>query len=700
MSLGLIIPLVSIGLATLVVVSCLIWHSWYGRKVKKVQGRYELSQIVTNLSSSLQTGACYSEWNNTPKSSIRSATPLRQISESRRDGTASRLRCGHLGRISESPEDRLVRQRAKMSTSPCTRAAPADKAEVFTCDDSIASMISKWKADVPTVSGSLQHHLESPLNAPYMSQSYPNLALSAQAPFSPYHLTWVSPSPMVHSHSVVVDSGQCGIYPIATRLTSAGTVSDATTNSSWKSPYHPNYNTPTGSDTDCSPIPPPNTILNHTRSVNTPESHHHPGAAVGPCITENTVNLHTTGGRIMAHPYIPQTQCKSHPAENGHFISGKKAQVVNIRTCSDGGTSHSCPGNVGSWHYNKMYRHSCDICQDQSRGWSAMAHHHSGPGDMANSCEECYSGLTSADTSMCPMMGSSGNTSMVHPACRRVSLPYLLLASFNNSATGSRVLPASGGSSVCGQVDSCETSRSGSNFTAVGNHSGYQGGISHSTSVNNTNASSGKNTTTSHGSGANTTVQGISSIQGTPGGRGILGSLTPSTQQGDSMETTGLTTDTGNTLSNTAHSAPAAFASFNMSISGQNGARASLEDNGNAQTLEWDSFAHENPIRSDGSHHGNPQNNSITDDVFSPASKTDSSLRSVSLSPFRVEALAVISGRASFVSVVGSENSGFHWDSSYDALNAPGQSSQSAAFPEPPPYTPTVPVLADTQYWV
>ena len=203
-------------------------------------------------------------------------------------------------------------------------------------------------------------------------------------------------------------------------------------------------------------------------------------------------------------------------------------------------------------------------------------------------------------------------------------------------------------------------------------------------------------------SGTSTTIQGLSSIQDTANAGGILGPATPSTQQGDSIEITGLTADASNPFYS---SAPAAYASFHVPVS-------TSHDSSKKDNLEWDSFAENNARKSIDSHQSHLQSvgTSLADDVFSPISKTDSSLRSMSLSPFRLAAVAASSARAGAVSA-GSSNGGFHWDSSYDPFNGSNTSAKGQHNPtehelsrpehaELHLYATTVPVLAEAQYWV
>ena len=169
-------------------------------------------------------------------------------------------------KISESPEDKLA---AKMAALGLKRGS-VDFFSPTEYDDSLLSMLSRLRLDIPSVSGSI--HSPYPMPAPppdyYMSEvthSYPNINMQhSQTSFSPYlHLTWVSPIPQhrtAFSDPNILSSKD---KPLANSIESSQTSTNPITNScSWKSPFHPNYNTPVDeSDMDANPLP-PGAVLN------------------------------------------------------------------------------------------------------------------------------------------------------------------------------------------------------------------------------------------------------------------------------------------------------------------------------------------------------------------------------------------------------------------------------------------------------
>ena len=131
-----------------------------------------------------------------------------------------------LDRISESPEDRLRTRRNPYST---------------VSEESILSVLSKLHFDVKEAAAN-SHYIPAH-EAANTSQSYPNLReVHPQPPYSPYHLTWVSPANRhIHSepnmatrpmHQRRIPNRECTNMP-------------SSLCQSWRSPYHPSYNTPT-----------------------------------------------------------------------------------------------------------------------------------------------------------------------------------------------------------------------------------------------------------------------------------------------------------------------------------------------------------------------------------------------------------------------------------------------------------------------
>ncbi len=173
--------------------------------------------------------------------------------------------CSRLTKISESPEDQL-------DAASGTREAMAGRTQrpggpggrqgdgvvsPTEYDDSLLSMISKIRFETPsyTPTGGSGLGTTHPVQAPppdyYMSEAahgYPVNLHSSQTPFSPFlHLTWVSPT-LPHRSAFSYESSQ------GSRSTTNPVHSRSY---HWKSPYHPNYNTPIPDcDQDLNLVPP------------------------------------------------------------------------------------------------------------------------------------------------------------------------------------------------------------------------------------------------------------------------------------------------------------------------------------------------------------------------------------------------------------------------------------------------------------
>lgn len=706
-SLGLIIPLSAMSLLLVVVGLCLLWHFIAGQRSKRARGQYVTAQVHGSFSEHLDSA--FNHEKNSFRSSTRSTTPLRAVSEIPRDASFGAVEYlpGRLSKISESPEDRLARREEKRKWS--AQNSPQDSSYDITDDttsgDSILSMISKWKASIQSVSGGVPPPPPQSLPAfPDVSQSYPNLFVTAQAPFNPYRLTWVTPdsSQTRHSEPTILHAHQLPVMALTQRLNSLGTMSDDAASrhfsySSWKSPYHPNYNTPTGSDTDSTQVP-PNIVLNHLNSNELPDQ---------PTTTNQLPE------KLKASLHKDFSRMSNPPAD---FLPNQSKQNSSIyHTPLEGMSALSCPGNVGGYP-NPYLTTSCELCQSrllQNQTW--------GPAFFGDSYDNFHSAQASSNTSTCPMMGSSGNNSLV-TSVSRPSMPYYMSHPAGiNSAIDEHQKPTSRGTSVCVNVDSCETSRNGSNLTGQGNFSsGYQGGPSHSTSNNTSGGTTQAMETTVVGANSDetATLQGISAIEGASSDHL---SSTNSTEHVHSYDVTD--TDSSNQMCTTRHSAPAAFGSFNVTCQfdtsdppnpphypNQN------KNSPGCSQVEWEHCMTGRSRRSIASHL------SEVLDPFSPASKTDSSIPSVSLSPFRVAALAALADRSAFHSLP-SDNDVFLWDSTCEVPPHDGRCisvENPAVVPllhvsphpppqvpvlsvnnsPPPPYTPPIPVLSDVRYWV
>lgn len=403
-----------------------------------------------------------------------------------------------------------------------------------------------------------------------ISQSYPSLAVQPQASFSPYHLTWLTPEQNRSLHSEPSSMQHRERLPMVALAQR----------------------------------------LNSLGSLSEDQRRHYSYSSwKSPYYPNHNTPMGSESDSCPAH--IPLNQI---PNLHHNMSKPPSPPAVLYRIPTEPSLVMSCPGNVEAYPTNM----SCDRCKLQQQ-----EAYHENP---------LHSNHTSGDTSIYPMMGSSGNNST---ELMKPSQPY-------HSSSGP--IPSSQSTSLCGQPDSRECSSHGPN--------------------------SGRTTgSTLVASDQMYTLQGISSID----------RVSSNSSYTEKSSSNGATDN-----SNHHHSAPAAYGNFST--------RLPLSPNlAETQQLALEAFLLYNQVRSRSS----VTSNRVSDnpDVFSPGSAcTDSSLPSISLSPFRVAALANLLDRSAFHSLP-SETDVFLWDSSCEAAQ-----EVPRVYSPPPPYTP--PVLSEVKYWL
>ncbi len=397
-NLGLILPLIVLCIFLTVVLLCVIRHSCHQRNRAN---QYKLEA----LTSFYRSHGLTDDW----RCSTRSTTPLKK------GPYVPREFIPNLDRISESPEDKLREgfRRSGLET-------------ILSPEDSFTSVLSSLRFEIPSLSVHTPYLPSLP--PPYisdMSHSFPNLKMAPQASFSPYHLTWMSPATgrCVYSDPNLVEDFDSHLrHSVGYNDISASASADGLTNSfvnrSWMSPYHPNFNTPTnGSDTDSNHFP-IGIFTDTSKSmispkVDTPIINKHKLATkhmTPPTYSANEMNLRRIAHRGAADDVLKSS--RSTPTLQS-FNSMPYVTPVTDRATMENGT-YSCPSNVGSWHYNDIYRPFTNgqppiVSIGQAGTWYSDEH--------SSRIEHI-----SNDSSMCAKMGSS-ETSMYHTHVTFSSFP-------------------------------------------------------------------------------------------------------------------------------------------------------------------------------------------------------------------------------------------------------------------------------------
>ena len=335
-SLGLIIPLVIICMFLVVVGCCVMRHAWHDRWKNIVRGTPAGVQI-TSFHRNAMHGDMWEEW----RGSTRSTTPLKITPTSERSDHTS---------IS-----------AKFNDTVAKKDLSIIQEESLTTLDS-----TYFRGDISTIQNTSRFGGDNISFIPDISQSMPALSLSPQAPFSPYHLTWISPA---HSRGVFSDpniSSGKHFNPFRPPYNTPTESSISTypsypsyivNNISWKSPYHPNYNTPTnGSETD-------SLALTDFGVINDNATHL---TSFKPFAKQETtvVSVHEENKPEHASVGSSNNATNTTKHTSAHFDSSHRSNLTYYGTDTshftvDASASLSIASNIGTWHYNKLYSCPC-----------------------------------------------------------------------------------------------------------------------------------------------------------------------------------------------------------------------------------------------------------------------------------------------------------------------------------------------------
>ena len=338
-NLGLLIPLVIVTFFMMVLLLCTIRHSWNSR-----------CKVVPKKKHS------FSSLSRTQGESVRSSTRSRQLQQDDRSqdgldhGQRSMLlppvitKVGKLGSIRESPEDRYKNRKKKVQGEVDNNTPGSGK--------SITSAFSNVLTDFPYIVSNIGAYpvsVHSDCQQGCMTHSDPNLGNGAQY-VSPY-ITWITPGmsqsdPMLSTNALTELESKLrkGLPCKLVQQMNPNTPADK--NQMNKSPYHPNYNTPTNGSENDESIP-SNAVINNSSSLMAPVNN----------ATSIPVHVKPDILALKGMPNLPTLLLHRQSIPSGNtstpgVCSGGKASSFDT-TCISG--QLSCPSSVGSWHYNDLY---------------------------------------------------------------------------------------------------------------------------------------------------------------------------------------------------------------------------------------------------------------------------------------------------------------------------------------------------------
>ena len=226
---GLIIPIIMIGVFLTCVAVCLWWHKWRDKRTLHIH-RDSRSSFHRSYRGSRSNRSGF----DAVRDSTRSTTPLRSSGNEK---------------IAKGSNNNFVKVK-NVNVMP-VQQRPGKYA--YTWDK------NQWAAPTMSSSGRLGTKPLSPINeiespsSVKLSELSRNYDISAQASFSPYHLTWYSssnPPPPYERSGSYSKSSQAKRYPPLTRR--SGVEHAVSQNNAYEpevsSPFFPNNNTPT---TEC-----------------------------------------------------------------------------------------------------------------------------------------------------------------------------------------------------------------------------------------------------------------------------------------------------------------------------------------------------------------------------------------------------------------------------------------------------------------
>lgn len=230
---GLIIPIIMIGVFLTSVAVCLWWHKWRDKRTLHIQRDHNASSFLRSYRGSKSNRSGF----DAVRDSTRSTTPLRSsLNEKNLNNNIVKVKNVNVIPVQQRPaigKGSLYWDKMNWKTY-ATQSAMSSSGRIGT------------KPLSPI------NEIESP-SSMKLSELSRNYDMSAQASFSPYHLTWYSssnPPPSYEQVDIHNRSNRVSRYPPPTRVDSEG-FTPAPNNlyePSVNSPFYPNNNTPT---TEC-----------------------------------------------------------------------------------------------------------------------------------------------------------------------------------------------------------------------------------------------------------------------------------------------------------------------------------------------------------------------------------------------------------------------------------------------------------------
>lgn len=383
-SLGLAIPIVLIAVFLIVVAVCIYWHSFRKRRRKS-----NLDSTFARSFNYVRSPCNGADFVRASTSSSRSTTPLH----------ASALR-------------------EKVNVIPLTDKNSSERFHFYWDKDN-------WKLVPPDAVGQhtrgvplcLRHQLspidemDTPMSADIYNDASKSYEVAARAPFSPYRLTWVTPTapPPSYEESEISSLSKCHTRPSEINTTRTTEENCSACNHRGKegnSPFYPNNNTPTteyelASEQGTLHI---NMLMNtvganNTNSQNSSSYPSSPRSSSSESLTTSNIDRGVDASLMTSYPETsyPQSSLQSsyqppHPSERTSVIE------------SDTGIP-SLPSSILFYHQKMAPNNNNNNNSGRQHVFSQYAYDNS----LASSIESNETHYTD-NTSMLPNVGSAANS--------------------------------------------------------------------------------------------------------------------------------------------------------------------------------------------------------------------------------------------------------------------------------------------------
>ena len=304
---GVIIPVLLIVVFLVTVTGCLLWHTWINRRrnPEPVDQTPDAEKIVSRFKRSKRS------WKNTSdfvRGSTRSTTPLRS-------STGDNV---HVTALQSQGSDKFT--------------FVWDKDNWRLCPNSESRL---QRSDLNNNSSVLRQHLspieETETSIANVSRSY---NISAQPPYSPYHLTYIHAPPPSYEESEVSSTGKPA--PMHSLQTTNTTQSEETCSACVKhgksltmsSPYYPHYNTPT---TECELETPSNMKFNSATTTTLSRNTSYPSSPMSSSagsLTASNIDTGPEASMLMSYqePVCPPSSLQSDFAPSTNQTSERTSQ--------------------------------------------------------------------------------------------------------------------------------------------------------------------------------------------------------------------------------------------------------------------------------------------------------------------------------------------------------------------------------------